>query len=422
MEPLTITLIILACTIIAFMSGKVPFSIISTGIIISLILTKVMKPEEAFSGFINKNVIMFTAMFVIGAGLTKTSILTRIQNVVVNYKDNTKMLIFIAALASGILALITSGTAAAAIMLPLLCGIANEVNISRSKILYPAMIVANLMTAMTFLGQGASNLALSDIMMEAGGTVPFSIWDFTYSRIPFVIITILYVTFIAWKLLPDIPNQQFNDNFSKKESVGLSAGKETIAVIIIVTTILGIILAPQIKIDMFIIACVGACALVLTGILTEKEALASIHLPTIFLFAGVLTLSNAIKITGAGDVVADMMIKMLGDTTNPYLIMSVFFIVPLILTQLMSNLATVMIFVPLVSVAGVKLGIDPRALVMGVIIASSTSILTPMAAPAQTIIMAPGGYELKHYLKAGLPLVIILTIVAIISLPLMFPF
>lgn len=139
---------------------------------------------------------------------------------------------------------------------------------------------------------------------------------------------------------------------------------------------------------------------------------------TIFLFAGVLTLSNAINVTGAGEVVADMMIRMLGDNDNTYVIMAVFFIVPLILSQLMSNFATTMIFVPLVSAAGVELGIDTRALVMGVIIASSISILTPMAAPAQTIIR----YKLKDYLKAGGPLVVILTIVAIITLPIMFPF
>ena len=69
MTPLQITLIILLCTIIAFLSGKIPFSIISAGIILALILTGVMKPAEALSGFINTNVVMFVAMFVIGAAL-----------------------------------------------------------------------------------------------------------------------------------------------------------------------------------------------------------------------------------------------------------------------------------------------------------------------------------------------------------------
>ena len=70
MNPLEITLVILLVTIIAFVSGKVPFSVISTGIILALILTGIKTPAEAFGGFINTNVVMFVAMFVIGAGLT----------------------------------------------------------------------------------------------------------------------------------------------------------------------------------------------------------------------------------------------------------------------------------------------------------------------------------------------------------------
>ena len=99
---------------------------------------------------------------------------------------------------------------------------------------------------------------------------------------------------------------------------------------------------------MYLTASLGAVLLVLTGILSEKEALASIHQPTVFLFAGVLALSDAIAATGAGDVVAEWMLRLLGNTTNPYFIMAVFFIIPLILTQVMSNLATVTIFIPLV--------------------------------------------------------------------------
>ena len=71
MSPLEITLVILLVTIIAFVSGKVPFSVISTGIILALILTGIKTPAEAFGGFINTNVVMFVAMFVIGAGRPK---------------------------------------------------------------------------------------------------------------------------------------------------------------------------------------------------------------------------------------------------------------------------------------------------------------------------------------------------------------
>lgn len=91
MSPLEITLVILLVTIIAFVSGKVPFSVISTGIILALILTGIKTPAEAFGGFINTNVVMFVAMFVIGAGLTKTPLIDKAQSLVIRYKDNMRI-------------------------------------------------------------------------------------------------------------------------------------------------------------------------------------------------------------------------------------------------------------------------------------------------------------------------------------------
>lgn len=423
MTPLQITLIILTCTIIAFLSGKLPIGLISVGIMLSLVLTGVMTPAKAFAGFTNTNVIMFVAMFVIGAALTKTSILDKAQKLVVKYKDNSKMLILISAIVAGFLACLTSATAAAAIMLPLLVGIANEINVSRSKLLYPAMAVANIATSITFLGQGASNMTWSDVMINAGGKTPFGLWDFTIARLPILAVTIAYMVFIGYKLMPDIDNSQFNDNLAVKDlSSKLTPFKEKLAIVLVVGTIIAMIFADVIGIKMYLIAGISAALLVLTGVLNEKEALGSIHLPTVFLFAGVLALSDAVSATGAGDVVADMMIKLIGNTTNVYVIMAVFFIVPFILTQVMSNLATVTIFIPLVSAACVKIGVDPRAAVMGVLIASCTSILTPMAAPCQVMILEPGGYKLKDYLKCGLPLAVIITIMCIFGLPLLYPF
>lgn len=422
MTPLAITIIILAATIVAFISGRLPFSVISMGIILSLTLTGVMEPQEAFSGFTNKNVVMFTAMFIVGAGLVKTRILHMAQKIVMSFSHNKKMLVLLGSSVAGIIAILTSSTASAAIMLPLLIGIANEVDVSRSRLLFPAMTVANIATGMTVLGQGASNMAFNDIMMNAGGTTPFTIWSFTIARLPVLIIALAYSSLIGWRLLPDIPNDEFKDAHAVEDMDVLAPLKEVVAVFIIVLTVGLILFSKQIGIDMYIIAVTGAGALIVFGVLNEKEALSAIHLPTIFLFAGVLPLSSAIKGTGAGEVIADWMILMLGDSANPYMIIAVFFIVPLVMTQVMSNLATITIFIPLVSVAAVKIGVDPRALVMGVMIACTTSILTPMASPAQAIIMGPGGYKLKDYLKAGLPLTVIITVLSIFILPLLFPF
>lgn len=423
MTPLQITLLILLVTIIAFATGKIPFSVISSGIILSLIITKVRTPVEAFSGFINTNVIMFVAMFVIGAGLTKTSLIDHAQNLVIRYKENPRMLIFLSCLAASLLACITNATATAAIMIPLLVGIANDIGTSRSKLLFPAMACANVATSMTFLGQGASNMTWNDIMMKGGAPHPLHVWDFTIARIPLLIVAIAYMVFFGSKLMPDIDNSKFDDSVHNKNgSDKLDPFKEKIALIIVLATIILMLFENVIGVKMYLIACIGAVLLVLSGVLSEKEALESIHQPTIFLFAGVLALSDAIKVTGAGDLVADFMIHLLGNATNPYIIMAVFFTVPFLLTQVMSNLATLTIFIPLVTSACLKIGIDPRAAVVGVLTASCISIMTPMAAPCQIMIIEPGGYTFKDYLKCGTPLALILAVITVFLMPTMFPF
>ena len=440
MTPLEITLIILLATLVAFMTGKIPFSVIASGIILALIMTGVMTPAEAFSGFINTNVVMFVAMFVIGAGLTKTSLIDKAQNLVVRYKDNPRMLIFLSCLAASFLGAVTSATATAAIMIPLLVGIANDIGTSRSKLLYPAMACANIATSMTFLGQGASNMTWNDVMLKAGATKTLHVWDFTIARIPLLAVAIAYMVFVGYKLMPDIDNNSFSDHVHQNTADSkLSPLKEKIAMVIILGSIGLMLLENVIGVDMYLIACIGAVLLVLTGVLSEKEArrpnasvdcsalplirltVESIHMPTIFLFAGVLALSDAIKVTGAGEVVADLMIKIIGNNTNTYVIMAVFFMIPFILTQVMSNLATLTIFIPLVTSACIKIGVDPRAAVVGVLTASCISIMTPMAAPCQIMIIEPGGYKLKDYLKCGTPLAIILAIMTIFLMPLMFP-
>lgn len=421
MSPMWITIIILVLTIIAFLTGKVPMSIISMGIILALVIFKILPVEKAFGGFINSNVIMFAGMFVIGAGITKTSILQKTQDLVIRYKDNRKMLLLISCLAGGILALLTSGTSAIAILMPLLIGIASSVDISRKQLLFPVATVANIAAGTTFLGVGSGNMAWSSIMIKMGAKQPLSLMSFTIAKLPFLIVAILYMVYIAPKLLPKDKISDDSDLKQKDLSTSLSPAKEKLAIFIILATIILMILSNYINVPIYVISTLGAVMLVVCGILTEKEALGSINLPTIFLFGGVLALSDALSATGAGDLVATAITAIIGNTKNTFFIMFVFFAIPFIVTQFMSNLATIAIFVPLVVSAALKLGFDPRAAVLAVVIASTSSFLTPLASPPQTMIYQVGGYKLGDYLKAGLPLAVLFLIMGCFVFQMIYP-
>lgn len=407
MSPATITLLFLLFAIVMFVWEKIPLGVTSMIICVGLVVTGVLDWKTAFAGFIDSNVILFVAMFIVGGALFETGMENKIGGVVTHFAKTERQLIIAIMIIVGLMSGVLSNTGTAAVLIPVVIGIAAKSGYSRSS----------------FLGQGASNITWIDIMAKAGAPNELYIWDFTIARIPLLVVSILYMTFVGYKLMPDIDNNTFVDGgHTGRKSAKLSPIKEKIAIIIIVVTILAMLFESVIGIPMYIVACIGAVLLVLSGILNEKEALDSIHQPTIFLFAGVLTLSEAIKITGAGDVVADWMISLIGNTTNPYLIMAVFFLIPFLLTQIMSNLATLTIFIPLVVSVCMKIGIDPRAAVVGVLTASCISIMTPMAAPCQIMIIEPGGYTLKDYLKCGTPLAVILAIMTIFLMPLMFPF
>ena len=169
-------------------------------------------------------------------------------------------------------------------------------------------------------------------------------------------------------------------------------------------------------------ACLGALFLELTGVLTEKEALNSIDLKVVLLFGGSLSLAKALDVTGAGSMIADKIVGLLGSNPNPILLLLVIFLVTCVLTNFMSNTATTALMVPIcVSIAN-RMGADPSAVLMACVIGGSCAYATPIGMPANTMVVGAGGYTFMDYVKSGLPLIVIATVVSMIILPIAFPF
>ena len=169
-------------------------------------------------------------------------------------------------------------------------------------------------------------------------------------------------------------------------------------------------------------ASVGAIILILTGVISEKEALRSIDLKTVFLFGGSLALASALETTGAGTLVADAIIHALGDTPSPFLLLLVIWIITCALTNFMSNTATTALMVPIAVALAQGVGADPRAVVVATVIAGSCAYATPIGMPANTMVVGIGGYSFRDYVKAGLPLIGVSFVICMVLLPILFPF
>ena len=186
--------------------------------------------------------------------------------------------------------------------------------------------------------------------------------------------------------------------------------------------ILAIIFEKEIGISIQVSACIGAIILVLTGVISEKDALKSIDLKVVLLFGGSLALAKALDTTGAGVLVADKIVGLLGANPNPLILLLVIFIVTCVLTNFMSNTATTALMVPIAVSLANSLGADPRAVVIATVIAGSCAYATPIGMPANTMVVGLGGYKFNDYAKSGLPLILVSFVVCMVLLPILFPF
>jgi len=147
----------------------------------------------------------------------------------------------------------------------------------------------------------------------------------------------------------------------------------------------------------------GAVLMILTGCLTMEEAYRAIEWPTVFMVAGLLPLSIAISRTGAAQGLGELLLQGIGGTP-PWMGILAFTGIAAALTQVLSASVTAVVWGPIALRAAPVLGIPPHWMGLAVALATSAAFLTPMAHPANALVMGAGGYRPKDFLKAGLPL------------------
>jgi di/tricarboxylate transporter len=167
-------------------------------------------------------------------------------------------------------------------------------------------------------------------------------------------------------------------------------------------------------------ALLAGVLMVLSGCLTMDEAYYSIEWKAVFLVAGTLPLGIALEQTGTAEFLAGLVLNAVGPY-GPMALMAGFYVLTNALTQFMSNAASTVLIAPIAINAAQGIGSEPYALLMAVAIAASAGFLTPVAHQSNVLIMGPGGYRFGDYMRVGLPLNILVFAVAMIVVPIFWP-
>ena len=420
MEPITITLCLLVFAIIMFVWEKVPLAVTSMVVCVALVLTGVLDLKQAFAGFIDSNVILFVAMFIVGGALFETGMANKVGGVITHFAKTEKQLIFIIMVVVGVMSGFLSNTGTAGGLIPVVIGVAAKSGFTRSRLLMPLVFAAALGGNLSLIGAPGNLIAQSALQNIGSG---FGFFEYAKVGLPMLVCGILYFLTIGYKFLPN------NSNSSEVGSIGeqrdyshVPRWKQILSLVVLIATILGMIFEKQTGISLTVAGCIGALVLVITGVLTEKQAYKAIDSQTIFIFGGTLALAKALEMTGAGKLVADQVIGLLGNNSSPFMLLVVVFALSVVMTNFMSNTATVALLVPVSLSIAAGMGADPRAVLMATVIGSSCAYATPIGMPANMMVLSAGGYKFVDYAKSGIPLIIVSTIVSLILLPILFPF
>ncbi len=165
----------------------------------------------------------------------------------------------------------------------------------------------------------------------------------------------------------------------------------------------------------------AAGALVLSRVVTIEQAYRSISWTTVVLVAGMIPLSTAMTASGAADKIADRLVEIIGDS-GAYPLLIGLFVLTAVLGQLISNTATILVVIPIAVSAAAEVDVSARPVLMSLNVVASAALLTPVATPANVMIMGPGGYRFGDYAKLGLPLLAWYFVIAIGLVPLIWRF
>jgi di/tricarboxylate transporter len=202
-----------------------------------------------------------------------------------------------------------------------------------------------------------------------------------------------------------------------RRSVPLGRGaKRTLIILAVMVVLLATGIVPP-----AIAALLAACALVLARVVKVSQAYGAISWTTVVLIAGMIPLSTAFTKTGAADLLAGGLLSLIGDA-GPYVALAALSVLTLVLSQLISNAATVLILAPIAMSLAAAMEVSVQPFLMGLAVVAAAAFLTPVATPANLMVMDPAGYRFGDYWRLGLPLSLFFLAMGVFYVPLIWPF
>ena len=423
-DPAILVLLIIVAALVLFITEWIPLPATAMAVAVSFYLIGVVDADTALKSFSSSTAMIIASMAIIGEAVFQTGGADKIGHLLTKVGTNERQLIFAIIMFSGIMSGFLSNTGAAALLIALILGMCSSTGMKRSKLMYPVIVGCCFGGGITIVGTTSGPFLKETLeSLNIGETMGF--FEFAPLSLLLLVIAAVYMSTIGYKLLPDVPRNEdsnpVNASVKKDDFSGVPKWKMILSLCLMVGTFLGMIFEKQIGIPLHFIAILGALIAVCARCITVKAATRAIPISGIIIYAAMVPVADAMTNSGAADLVANASLNILGSLNSPILILCLIFLIITPITNFMSNAATIILFTPIALIVAESLGIGPKAILVAVRFAASIAIATPVAMPANSMAVEPGGYKFMDYVKPGLPLTFICVAVSIIYIACFYP-
>jgi anion transporter len=428
MSSVVLAFIVLLTTIVVLLKEILSIGVVGIMLPFVAVALGFSDTPAVMSCFINESVVLIPCVYVLGEALFEVGIADRIGGSIKRFSDRNKnsgekTLLFLFILAAGLTSFFLPRYGVTGALMPVAIAIARSTKISRTKLLLALAMAANIWGNNTLMSTPPNMLANG--VLENFGAKTFGFFEFALIGMPIAIGGTMVLVLAGKRILPSRVDENalarpiiHSDDKVKQ----VPPWKISATYIIFALFILGIMFEKTTRIQGHIVGMACVAVVLMLRILSENQAIMAVGWGTAFFCGGILVLGDILENSGAGASIAGIVIKILGDTPNPFLIVGIMFSAAALMTQFMSNTGAAGILFPIGASIAASLNADPRAIIMAVVMGCGASFMTPLATPSNTMVMTKGEIQFSDFAKAGTPLLIVTSLICILGIPLIWPF
>lgn len=382
-----------------------------------LLVTGVLTPVQALAGFANPGVLTIALLYVVAAGLKETGAVYSLARLLFGRPSNPRCVQLRMIVPTSLLSAFMNNTGVVAMFIPAVQAWAKRLGVPASKLMLPLSYATILGGTCTLIGT-STNLVV-DGMLQSQMGISLGLFDLAWVGVPLLLVGGGFLALFAQRLLPVRSDQSETPSEYSAADVPPPFDSSRAPRALSILALMVAVSATRI-LSILEAALLAAGLMIITGCVTIKGARRSLDFPVLMVIASSFALGTAMSETGAAAWLAN---GLLGTgVLNPWVALALVYLVTALFTEVITNNAAAVLMFPIALAVSQQLGVNFLPYAIAVMFAASASFITPFGYQTNFMVYGPGQYRFCDYIKIGVPMSILASVVTVGLIPLIWKF